>query len=50
MKPQLRSYLTSLLRRDSVESNIEAELRTHIELRAEELERTGLTPQYRPSP
>jgi predicted permease len=44
MKSQLRSYLNSLLRRDSVESNIEAELRTHIELRAEDLERTGLTP------
>jgi predicted permease len=44
MKSQLRSYLNSLLRRGSVESNIEAELRTHIELRAEDLERTGLTP------
>jgi predicted permease len=44
MKSQLRSYLNSLLRRDSVESNIEAELRTHIELRAEDLQRTGLTP------
>jgi predicted permease len=44
MKSQLRSYLNSLLRRDSVESSIEAEIRTHIELRAEDLERTGLTP------
>jgi len=44
MKSQLRSYLNSLLRRDSVESDIETELRTHIELRAEDLERTGLTP------
>jgi predicted permease len=44
MKSQLRSYLKSLLRRDSVESAIETELRTHIELRAEDLERTGLTP------
>jgi predicted permease len=44
MKSQLRSYLNSLLRRDSVESNIEAEIRTHIELRAEDLERTGLPP------
>jgi hypothetical protein len=44
MKSQLRSYLNSFLRRDSVESNIEAELRTHIELRAEDLERIGLTP------
>src|SRR5882757_2230339 len=44
MKSQLRSYLNSLLRRDSIESNIEAELRAHIELRAEDLERTGLTP------
>ncbi|MCU1323545.1 MAG: efflux pump, inner rane subunit [Acidobacteriaceae bacterium] len=43
MKPQLRSYLNSLLRRNSVESSIENELRTHIELRAEDLERTGLT-------
>jgi predicted permease len=44
MKSQLRSYLNSLLHRGSVESNIEAELRTHIELRAEDLQRTGLTP------
>ena len=44
MKSKLRSYFNSLLRRDSVESGIEAELRTHIELRAEDLQRTGLTP------
>jgi len=44
MKSQLRSYLNSLLRRHSVESAIDLELRTHIELRAEDLERTGLTP------
>jgi predicted permease len=44
MKSQLRSYLNSLLRRDSLESAIDTELRTHIELRAEDLERTGLTP------
>src|SRR5271170_4106138 len=44
MKSKLRSYLNSLLRRDSVESSIETELRTHIELRAEDLQRTGLTP------
>jgi hypothetical protein len=44
MKSQLRSYLNSVLHRDSVESNIDAELRTHIELRAEDLQRTGLTP------
>jgi predicted permease len=44
MKSQLHSYLNSLLHRDSVESAIDAELRTHIELRAEDLERTGLTP------
>ena len=44
MKSQLRSYLNSLLHRDSVESAIDAELRTHIELRAEDLQRTGLTP------
>src|SRR6266702_1169556 len=44
MKSQLRSYLNSLLRRNAVESDIEAELRTHIELRAEDRERTGLTP------
>ena len=44
VKSQLRSYLNSLLHRDSVESNIEAELRNHIELRAEDLERSGLTP------
>jgi predicted permease len=43
MKSQLRSYLHSLLTRDKVESSIEAELRSHIELRAEDLERTGLT-------
>ena len=44
MKSQLRSYLNSLLRRDSVESDIDVELRTHIELRAQDLERIGLTP------
>lgn len=44
MKSQLRSYLHSLFTRGQVESNIEAELRTHIELRAEDLRRTGLTP------
>jgi predicted permease len=44
MKSQLRSYLNSLLHRDSVESGIDVELRTHIELRAEDLERTGLSP------
>jgi predicted permease len=44
MKSQLRSYLNSLLHRGGLESNIEAELRTHIELRAEDLQRTGLTP------
>jgi predicted permease len=44
MKSQLRSWLNSLLHRDAVESGIEAELRTHIELRAEDLQRTGLTP------
>jgi predicted permease len=44
MKSQLRSYINSLLHRDSVESAIDAELRTHIELRAEDLQREGLTP------
>lgn len=44
MKSQLRSYLNSLLRRNTVESDIETELRTHIELRTEDLQRTGLTP------
>jgi len=44
MKSQLRSYLHSLFTRGQVESNIETELRTHIELRAEDLRRTGLTP------
>src|SRR3984893_12580223 len=44
MKSQLRSYLNSLLHRDSVESGIDVELRTHIELRAQDLERIGLTP------
>jgi predicted permease len=44
MKSQLRSYLNSLLHRDSVESGIDVELRTHIEFRAEDLERTGLSP------
>src|SRR4030088_2009894 len=42
MKPQLRSYLRSVFTRDKVESSIEAELRSHIELRAEDLQRTGL--------
>ena len=44
MKSQLRSYLHSLFTRDQVESSIAAELRSHIELRAEDLERTGLPP------
>jgi hypothetical protein len=44
MKSQLHSYLQSLFGRNKVESSIEAELRSHIELRAEDLERTGLTP------
>jgi predicted permease len=44
MKSQLRSYLNSLLRRDKLESSIAAELRSHIELRAEDLKRTGLPP------
>jgi predicted permease len=44
MKSQLRSYLHSFLRRPAVESEIEAELRSHIELRAEDLQRTGLSP------
>ncbi|MEI9978110.1 MAG: ABC transporter permease [Edaphobacter sp.] len=44
MKSRLRSYLNSLLHRNSVESGIEAELRNHIELRAEDLQRSGLTP------
>ena len=44
MKSQLHSYLQSLFSRNKVESSIEAELRSHIELRAEDLERTGLAP------
>jgi predicted permease len=44
MKSQLRSYLNSLFTRTKVESSIEAELCFHIELRAEDLERTGLPP------
>jgi hypothetical protein len=36
MKSQLRSYLHSLFTRDKVESSIAAELRSHIELRAED--------------
>jgi predicted permease len=44
MKSQLRSYLNSLLDRDSVESGIDVELHTHIQLRAEDLQRTGLSP------
>jgi predicted permease len=44
MKSQLRSYLHSLFTRDKLESSISAELRTHIELRAEDLEHTGLPP------
>jgi predicted permease len=45
MRSQLRSYLRSLLHRRAVESDMESELRTHIELRAEDLERTGLPPR-----
>jgi predicted permease len=45
MKSQLRSYLQSFFNRDKVESSIDAELRTHIELRAEDLQRTGLPPE-----
>jgi predicted permease len=45
MKSQLRSYLKSFLHRDSVESGIDAELRSHIELRAEDLLRSGLSPE-----
>ncbi len=44
MRSQLRSYLRSLLHRRTVESDMEAELRTHLELRAQDLERTGLSP------
>jgi predicted permease len=44
MKSQLRSYINSLLHRGSVESAIDAEFRNHIELRAEDLQREGLTP------
>src|ERR1700760_2197400 len=40
---KIRSYTRSLTRRSAVESDIEAELRSHIELRAADLERTGLT-------
>ncbi|MEO6912001.1 MAG: ABC transporter permease, partial [Edaphobacter sp.] len=44
MRSQLRSYLHSLLHRRTVESDMESELRTHLELRAADLERTGLSP------
>jgi predicted permease len=40
---KLRSYTRSLTDRSTVESDIEAELRSHIELRAADLKRTGLT-------
>ncbi|HZY62463.1 MAG TPA: ABC transporter permease [Edaphobacter sp.] len=42
MTSQLRSYLRSLFTRDRMESSIDAELRSHIELRAEDLEQSGL--------
>src|SRR5665213_90194 len=41
---KLRSYTRSLAHRSTVESDIEAELRSHIDLRAADLERTGLAP------
>jgi hypothetical protein len=40
---KLRSYARSLTRRRTVESDIEAELHSHIDLRAADLERSGLT-------
>lgn len=40
--PRLRSFANSLLHRSRRESEIAAELRSHIELRAEDLQRTGL--------
>jgi len=44
MRSQLRSYLRSLLQRKAVESDMDAEMRTHIELRAADLEHEGLAP------
>ncbi|HEY5330382.1 MAG TPA: ABC transporter permease [Acidobacteriaceae bacterium] len=41
---KLRCYTRSLAHRSAVESDIEVELRSHIDLRAADLERTGLTP------
>jgi predicted permease len=41
---RLRSFTNSFLHRSQRESEIAAELRSHIELRAEDLQRTGLTP------
>jgi predicted permease len=39
---KLRSYVRSFSNREAVESDIEAELRSHIDLRAADLERSGL--------
>lgn len=44
MRSQIHSYIRSLFTRDQVESSIDAELRSHIELRAEDLQHTGLPP------
>ncbi|HVH72275.1 MAG TPA: permease prefix domain 1-containing protein, partial [Candidatus Dormibacteraeota bacterium] len=40
----LRSVVTSLFQRTRVESDTEQELRTHVQKRAEDLERLGFTP------
>jgi predicted permease len=40
---KLRSFARSLTRRSAVESDIETELRSHIELRAEDLQRNGIS-------
>ena len=40
----LFSHLRSLLQRSRVDGEMDAELRSHIEHRADDLERSGLTP------
>ena len=47
MRPaaRLRSFVNSLFHRSHLESEIDAELRFHIESRAADLEHTGLEPQ-----
>lgn len=43
--PRLRSLLRGLFRRSTIESDMQEEFRHHIELRAADLEREGLSPE-----